>query len=325
MGEKKNVIAVVGPTATGKTSLGIFLAKAFDGEIVSCDSMQIYRGLPIGTAQPTAEERREAPHHLIDFLPLTESFSVSDYVKEAGALIETLSARGKLPVLVGGTGLYARALLRGFSFEEHCRESSLRETLLKRAEREGAPALYEELKKLDPNAALEIHPNNVKRVARALEYCTMTGEPFSDQAKRSKEIDPPYHSLLLVLSYHDRELLYKKIEQRVDLMLEQGLLEEAKMLFEFCESCKKLPTAAQAIGYKELFPYFRGEISLQEAVEQIKQESRRYAKRQITWFSHEPEAIPLFLDEFSGKEELFQRAKEICNTFLAGKERQREQ
>lgn len=325
MEEKKQVLAVTGPTATGKTSLGLFLAKAFHGEIISCDSMQIYCGLPIGTAQPTEAERREIPHHLIDFLPLTENFSVSDYVKEAGNAIKDISARGKLPILVGGTGLYARALLRGFSFEEHGRQDALRETLLQRAEQEGALSLYEELQQLDPAGALEIHPNNVKRVARALEYCLLTGEPFSNQAKRSKETEPPYRSLMLVLFYHDRELLYRRIEQRVDLMLEQGLLKEAKNLFDFCSSCENPPTAAQAIGYKELFPYFRGEISLQEAVEQIKQESRRYAKRQITWFSREEDAVPLYLDEWKDKQELFQRAQEICGAFLAGKEQKREQ
>ena len=325
MEEKKTVIAVVGPTATGKTDLGIFLAKAFDGEILSCDSMQIYQGLPIGTAQPTREERREVPHHLIDFLPLEEDFSVSDYVKAAAAVIETLSAKKKLPILVGGTGLYSRALLRGFPFEEHCREDTLRETLLKRAEQEGPMALYEELQKLDPAAAKEIHPNNVKRVARAIEYCTLTGELFSDQAKRTKEIELPYCSLELVLSYHDRELLYQRINSRVDRMLEQGLLEEAKLLFDFCVSAKGRPTAAQAIGYKELFPYFRGEIPLSEAVEQIKRESRRYAKRQITWFSHEPGAVPLYLDDYKDKEELFEKAMKLCNDFLARKEQQREQ
>ena len=325
MGEKKKVIAVVGPTATGKTGLGIFLAKAFDGEILSCDSMQIYRGLPIGTAQPTPEERAQVPHHLIDFLPLEKDFSASDYVKEAGAVIDDLSSRQKLPILVGGTGLYSRALLCGFPFEEHCREDTLRETLLKRAEQEGPMALYEELQKLDPHAASAIHPNNVKRVARALEYCTLTGELFSDQAKRSKEMERPYRSLELFLLYHDRELLYRRIEERVDVMLEQGLLEEAKMLFEFCGSSKRRPTAAQAIGYKELFPYFRGESSLPEAVEQIKRESRRYAKRQITWFSREPDAVPLFLDDCQDREEVYEKARALCSDFLAGKERRYEQ
>ena len=325
MNEKQTVIAVVGPTATGKTDLGIFLAKVFDGEILSCDSMQIYRGLPIGTAQPTPEERREVPHHLVDFLPLAEDFSVSDYVKEAGTVIEELSERKKLPILVGGTGLYSRALLRGFPFEEHCREDALRETLLNRAEREGPMVLYEELKRLDPKAAAEIHPNNVKRVARAIEYCTLTGALFSDQAKRSKEVKPPYRSLELLLLYRDRELLYRRIDERVDRMLERGLLEEAKTLFDFCGSAEKRPTAAQAIGYKEFFPFFQGEISLSEAVEQIKRESRRYAKRQITWFSRETEAVPLYLDDYKDRAEVFERAKEICGSFLAGKEMRHEQ
>lgn len=325
MEQKQNVIAVVGPTATGKTSLGIALSRALNGEIISCDSMQIYRGLAIGTAQPTAEERAAVPHHLIDFLDVTENFSVSDYVKSAASVIETLAEKGKLPVLVGGTGLYVRALLRGFSFEEHAREDHLREELFQKADVMGPQTLYEELQALDPEGAAEIHPNNLKRVVRALEYCKLTGEPFSSQARRSKMTEPPYRSLLLVLSCRNREVLYQRIDRRVDTMLERGLLEEAKGLFELCGRCEKPPTASQAIGYKELFPYFRGEVPLEEAVEDLKRESRRYAKRQITWFSHEPEATALYLDDYETGQELVETAIQVCEAFLAGRGQQNEQ
>ncbi len=300
---KVPVLAVLGPTAAGKTVLGISLAKSLNGEIVSCDSMQVYRGLPIGTAQPTPEEQAAVPHHLVSFLDVRESFSVSDYVDLAGRTIRELWERGKLPVLVGGTGLYARSLLRGFSFDENCRDQRLRAELFRRSEEEGPEALYRELEILDPAGAREIHPNNVKRVIRALEYCKLSGEPFSAQAQRSKGAVPPYKSLVLCLSFRDREQLYRRIDLRVDKMLGAGLLEEAERFYNLCRTCGTPPTAAQAIGYKELFPYFAGKVSLDEAVEALKRESRRYAKRQITWFSKESGAKFLYVDE-CGPEEL---------------------
>ena len=311
MREKIPVIAVVGPTATGKTALGIGLARRFGGEIVSCDSMQIYRGLPIGTAQPDQEELAQAPHHLVGFLDVGEPFSVSDYVNLAGRTITEIAGRGKLPILVGGTGLYARSLLRGFSFEESARDESLREALFRQAEEQGPEALYRRLQEQDPVAAGEIHPHNVKRVIRALEYIQLSGEPFSRQAARSKEAQSPYRYCMLVLGFRDRQKLYQRIDRRVDRMLELGLLKEAEGFYRRCKEGGTPPTAAQAIGYKELFPYFAGEVPLEQAVEDIKRESRRYAKRQITWFAREENAVPLYLDELDGPEDLLEAAVRI--------------
>ena len=311
MREKIPVIAVVGPTATGKTALGIGLARRFGGEIVSCDSMQIYRGLPIGTAQPDQGELAQAPHHLVGFLDVGDPFSVSDYVNLAGRTIWEIAGRGKLPILVGGTGLYARSLLRGFSFEESARDESLREALFREAEERGPEALYRRLQEQDPVAAGEIHPHNVKRVIRALEYIQLSGEPFSRQAARSKEAQSPYRYVMLVLGFRDRQKLYQRIDRRVDRMLELGLLKEAEGFYRRCKEGGTPPTAAQAIGYKELFPYFAGEVPLEQAVEDIKRESRRYAKRQITWFAREENAVPLYLDELDGPEDLLEAAVRI--------------
>lgn len=319
MDKKQKVLAVVGPTATGKTSLGTALAAHFGGEIISCDSMQLYRGLPIGTAQPTKEERAAVPHHLVDFLPPTDSYSVSDYAEQASALIQTLSQQNRLPILVGGTGLYARAVLRGFSFEENCRDEALREELTKKAEQDGGAALYAELSVLDPDAAKGIHPNNLKRVIRALEYCKLTGGKFSEQAKQTQQTEPPYDSLMLVLSYRERSTLYQRINRRVDVMLEQGLLAEAEQVYRLYCASKLSTTAAQAIGYKEFFPYFQGAVSLEQAIEDVKRESRRYAKRQITWFSRETAAVPFYLDGLT-QEEIISGAIKLCSDFLNEKE-----
>ncbi len=319
MDYKIPVLAVLGPTATGKTRLGIALAKRFGGEIVSCDSMQIYRDLPIGTAQPSAEELFEVPHHLVGFLDITSAFSVSDYVCAAGHTICELDARGVLPVLVGGTGLYARSLLRGFTFEEAGRSEEVRKKLFARAEREGVEALYQELTRVDPDSALGIHPNNVKRVIRALEYFELLGEPFSNQAKRSQTAESPYDPLVLCLSYRNRETLYERINSRVDNMIAEGLLEEAEAFFRCCHSSDSIPTAAQAIGYKELFPYFEGRVSLEEAVDNIKRESRRYAKRQLTWFLHEPDINVIYIDDFSDFTEITEEASQMWEEFVSGK------
>lgn len=311
MSEKQRLVAVTGPTATGKTVLGIALAKRLNGEIVSCDSMQIYQGLKTGTAQPTPEELAQVPHHLVGFLPWEENFSVSDYVHKAGEAIAGICSRGRLPVLVGGTGLYARSLLRGFDFKAEARSGELREKLFREAADLGPEAMHRRLGELDPAAAEAIHPNNVKRVLRALEYCLLSGEPFSQQAARSRQMDPPYNSVMICPVFRDRQKLYDRIDRRVDHMLEDGLLAEAESLYQFCRTLEKPPTAAQSIGYKELFPYFEGQVTFQEAVDSIKRESRRYAKRQLTWFSREPEAKYLYLDGLSLWE-----AEEACMDIL---------
>lgn len=317
MYKKIPIIAVVGPTATGKTALGIAIAKRFCGEIISCDSMQIYRGLPIGTAQPTAEETAEVPHHLVSFIDVDELFSVSDYVAIAEEKVAEISSRKKQPVLVGGTGLYARSLLRGFTFNETARDDDLRQILTEKAISEGVTVLYDELKRIDPTAAEGIHPNNVKRVIRALEYCKLTGEPFSAQSDRSHSIESPYCSLMLCLSFRDRTKLYERINFRVDKMLETGLLAEAEAFYKKCRTLAVQPTAAQAIGYKELFPYFEGRTSLNDAIESVKRESRRYAKRQLTWFNREPDAKHLYVDDYTSFEELIDEAVRLIEDFIA--------
>jgi tRNA dimethylallyltransferase len=311
MKEKKKLLAVTGPTATGKTALGIALAKQLNGEIVSCDSMQVYQGLRVGTAQPSNEELAQAPHHLVGFLPWEEAFSVSDYVDMAGKVIAGVHGRGRLPVLVGGTGLYARSLLRGFDFREEARSDELRQKLFQEAEELGPEAMHERLAELDPAAAGAIHPNNVKRALRALEYCMLSGEPFSQQTLRSRQAEPPYDYVMICPVFRDRQKLYDRIDRRVDQMLDAGLLQEAEDFYCFCCTAEKRPTAAQSIGYKELFPYFDGQLSLEEAVENIKRESRRYAKRQLTWFSREPEARYLYMDELDA-----QQAVEACMKLL---------
>lgn len=308
MAEKQAVLAVTGPTATGKTALGVALAEKLNGEIISCDSMQVYRGLEIGTAQPSSEELTRVRHHLTGFLDWTEEFSVSDYVALAEQAVGEISARGRLPILVGGTGLYARSLLRGFRFQEECRDELLREKLFQEAQVQEPEEMHRRLARLDPEAAGEIHPHNVKRVLRALEYCMLSGEPFSRQAERSRQMEPPYRSVMLCPVFRDRQKLYNRINARVDNMLEEGLLAEAQRFYHFCQGQKKLPTAAQSIGYKELFPYFRGEVPLGEAVESIKRESRRYAKRQLTWFAREPEVRYLYLDELGSLEAVLEES-----------------
>lgn len=307
--QKIPVAAVVGPTATGKTSLAIRLAQHYGGEIVSCDSMQIYQGLSIGTAKPTPEELGAVPHHLIGFQPINQPFSVSDYVALAEKEIRRITDRGKRPFLVGGTGLYARSLLQGISFEPACRDDALRAQLEREAETLGAPALYARLSELDSQAANLIHPNNVKRVIRALEYIQTTGECFSQQAERSQDTESHYSYLMLCLVFRDRQKLYARIDARVDAMLQAGLLEEAEGFWrETRQQDAQACTAAQAIGYKELFPYFEGKIALDAAVENIKRESRRYAKRQITWFKKERQIEFLCPDDYESSELLFREA-----------------
>lgn len=287
--EKPRLIAIVGCTASGKTSLAVELAKQTGGEIVSCDSMQIYQGMNIGTATPDEIERRGVPHHLMDFVDPTDpaGYSCADYVRDARAAVADILARGKLPVLCGGTGLYLDAFLRGGSFEVTDSDPALRARLCALAEREGNDALHAMLRELDPEAAATIHPNNVKRVARAIEICKTTGRKKSDLDRESREPDCPYDATVIGLRYHNRQILYDRIDRRVDLMMEQGLLEETRRLreagvFALCR------TAAQAIGYKELFPYLDGEATLESCVEILKMATRRYAKRQLTWFSAKP-------------------------------------
>lgn len=305
--EKIPVLAVAGPTASGKTALAVALAKELDGEVVSADSMQVYREMQIGTARPNEEEMEGVPHHMLGFLPPTESFSVADYVERAAACIREIHARGKLPIVAGGTGLYIRSLLRGIRFSQMPEDEALRRELEAQSEQDPV-ALWETLRELDPEAAAAIHPNNRKRVIRAVEVCRVTGVPFSVQSKQAAEGDSPYRYALVCLGFHDRQKLYDRINRRVDVMMEQGLLKEAEGFL------KSHPggTAVQAIGYKELAPYFRKECPLETAVENIRRETRRYAKRQLTWFRREEEAHWLYVDEPGGLTRLVEQAKEIA-------------
>lgn len=291
--DKIPVLAVVGPTASGKTGLAIELAQALHGEIVSCDSMQIYRGMKIGTAQPTAEELALVPHHLIGFLDPSEPFSVSDYVRLASQTIQDIHARGFLPVLCGGTGLYARSLLSGLPFDEFGRDDALRARLQAEADEQGAEALYRRLVELDPEAAEKIHPNNRPRLFRALEYCLLSGKKFSQWQKEAAATPSPYDVCMIGIDYHDRAALYARIEMRVDQMFRDGLENEARAYFAAFPG----GTSGQAIGYKELFPYFRGECTLEQAKETICRETRHYAKRQLTWFRREKEIFWIYGDE----------------------------
>ena len=271
------VIAIVGPTAVGKTSLSIELAKQFNGEIISGDSMQVYRGLDIGTAKVTAEEMEGIPHHLIDVRDVDESYSAADFQKAARKAIQEISDRGKLPIIVGGTGLYIQSLLWDYKLgnESELEDDSLRAKYEAFAEENGNLALWEKLQLTDPLAAEKIHCNNRKKMIRALEVFELTGHSILEPKEQPKEL---YDSFLIGLNT-DRSILYQRINQRVDLMVEQGLLAEAKNL-------AKNPTvqAAQGIGYKEFFPYLSGGSSLEAALEEVKLHSRRYAKRQLTWF-----------------------------------------
>ncbi len=278
------IYAVVGPTASGKSALALALAEKYGGEIVSCDSMQIYKRMNIGTAKPTKEELLRVPHHMIDICEPTESFSCADFVSVADKKIRDISARGKLPILCGGTGLYLDSLLRSEDFSEGITDNTLRAELLEFARENGAQALHERLAKVDAESAEQIHPNNIKRVARALEIYYLGGVKKSELDKRSKESGRRFDIRCVCLSYSNREALYNRINNRVDDMIKAGLERETRELLR--EGVfKSNTTAAQAIGYKELFDYIDGKESLQEAVERLKTATRRYAKRQITWFS----------------------------------------
>ena len=280
---KHPVLAVVGPTATGKTALGVALAERFSGEIISADSMQIYRGLDVGTAKVTPEETHGIPHYGIDIRTPDQLFSVADFVALAGTWEAEIFSRGHLPILVGGTGLYVQSFLHGVRFTAEKTPAGLREQLAAELAEKGPEAMYLELQQVDPEAAAAIHPNNQVRVLRALEHFRATGKRLSEQKAASLPAERPYRSLVLGLDFPDRAQLYHRIDLRVDRMMEAGLLKEAELVYQNRDRFK---TAAQAIGYKEFFPYFEENAPLESCVEKLKQASRNYAKRQLTWFRH---------------------------------------
>ncbi len=276
--KKTPLIVVAGPTASGKTSLSVQLAKRLDGEIVSADSMQIYKYMDIGTAKPTDTEKEGIPHHMMDFLDPSENFSVADYCSAAHEVIRDIHARGQIPIVVGGTGFYIDSLVNNIDFGETVSDGEIRKELELFAKERGREALYEILKKIDPITAEKYHPNNVRRIIRAIEFYRITGETISAHAMEEK--DARYNAVWLAVDW-DREVLYDRINRRVDQMVSDGLLDEAKSLLERYDPTS---TAMQSIGYKELKGYFYGTCELSEALEQIKMSSRRYAKRQLTWF-----------------------------------------
>ncbi|MBE6848879.1 MAG: tRNA (adenosine(37)-N6)-dimethylallyltransferase MiaA [Ruminococcus sp.] len=305
--EKQRVIAVVGPTASGKTALGIALAKRLNGEIISADSMQIYQGMDIATAKPTAEEMQEIPHHLIGILPRNQAFSAAEYVTLAREKISEITARGKLPILVGGTGLYVDSLLSGMQFSQEGNDAQLRETLCARAQSEGKEALHAQLAALDPEAAQSIHPNNVVRVVRALEVCLSSGRRFSELKAENAAHPSPYDAVRIGLDYAERAVLYDRIDRRVLRMVEQGLVEEAYAVWKTGE----MQTAANAIGYKELIPFFENQAALPDCIARIQQETRRYAKRQLTWFRRNHQISWLILSENDEVEEISEKAEKM--------------
>lgn len=277
MGERIKVAAVVGPTASGKTALAVELAKRLGGEIISCDSMQIYEKMDIGTAKVTEEEKCGMPHHLISFVPPCESFSCAEYASLAREKISEISARGKLPIFCGGTGLYLDSVLNVGDLSEAGRDEGYREALMKKSPGE----LYGELLRVDPEAAKKTHENNVKRVIRALEIYHVTGITKTEWDERSRAAESPYGAVMIGLDFKSRETLYERINARVDIMLSLGLLSEVRAL-----DCKEFRdgTASEGIGYKELLAFIDGRVTLSEATEEIKKNSRNYAKRQLTWF-----------------------------------------
>ena len=281
---KHPVVAVVGPTATGKTALGVALAEQFGGEVISADSMQIYKGLDVGTAKVTPEETHGIPHHGVDILEPDAPFSVADFTAMAGRLEQEIAGRGHLPILVGGTGLYVQSFLYGVRFTEEKAPAGLREQLAEELARKGGAALYAELQQVDPEAAAAIHPNNQVRVLRALEHYRVTGKQLSEQKAASLPPERPYRSLILGLDFPDRAALYSRFR-----------------------------TAAQAIGYKEFFPYFERTASLEACADKLKQASRNYAKRQLTWFRHMDGVV--WLD--AGAPEVQQRACRTVQEFLS--------
>lgn len=306
---KNKLVAIAGPTASGKTALAIEIAKRFSGEVISCDSMQIYKGMDIGTAKPEEHEKCGILHHMIDIIEPNQKFSVADFAEMARACINDCLSRGKLPILAGGTGLYMDSVLNNTDFADFKSDPEFRKEMKELAEKEGNEALHNILSQKDPQAAEKIHPNNVRRVIRALEVCKVTGKTFTLVNEESKR-EALFDALVFGIDT-DRETLYKRIDKRVDVMMEKGLLDEVKSL---CESgVGKDTTAMQAIGYKELLEYIDGKEPLVDAVEKIKQESRRYAKRQMTWFRRNKDIHWVRPYEENGLEKIFEECQRFLN------------
>ena len=310
---KQKIVVIVGPTASGKTALSVSLAKKVGGEVISADSMQIYREMNIGTAKPSFEERDGVPHHLMGHISVEEDYSVVSYVDQATVALSDLKARNSLPILCGGTGLYIDHLLNGTYFEDIPGAEEARVKFQKIATEEGNQFLYDLLKKRDPLLASKLHPNDLKRVIRGLEVYEAVGKPLSVLQEESRR-ESPYETLWLGVNYSDRSLLYQRIDQRVDRMMEQGLLDEIRLLTgQYTLSA----TARAAIGYKEIIDAMESGDSIDDAVALVKQKSRNYAKRQLTWFGRNPKIHWFNRDELS-EEEILASSEELVDRFLKG-------
>ena len=306
------IITIAGPTASGKTALSILLAKEMDGEIVSCDSMQVYKDMDIGTAKPTREEQAGIPHHMLSVAEPWEDFSVSRYCAMADPIVEDILRRGKSPIIVGGTGLYMDALIRGNAFAP-CPSTGRREELEALAASQGIEAVIERLRAVDPESAARLHPSDQKRIIRAMEVYLETGMTITEHNRKTQEIPPKYHPIRFALADRQRQTLYDRIDRRVDAMVEAGLIDEIQGLLarRIPEKC----TAMQAIGYKEFVAALHGACSLEEAAGQVKQSSRRYAKRQLTWFRRNPENIWLIREDGQTSMEILDSARQYLRDF----------
>jgi len=298
----QKLIVIAGPTAVGKSAVALNLAKKLGGEIVSADSVQVYRGLDIGSAKPSKEEQAQVPHHLLDIVDPEENYTVADFQRDASNAISDIHRRGKLPLLVGGTGLYIRAVVRGFAFTEYGVNKNLRSKLQKVAATEGPEALHARLAKVDPKTAEKLHPNDVRRVIRALEVYLQGKTPISQQEENTPR-RPVYDATLFCLT-RPRPVLYRRIEERVEAMIAAGLIEEVRNLL--AQGISPEAKAMQSLGYKQIIAFLQDKISLEEAIHLIKRDTRRFAKRQLTWFRKE-EMIWLDIEQYSKIEEITEK------------------
>ena len=312
----KKILVIVGPTASGKTRMAVELAKAHNGEVVSADSMQIYRRMDIGTAKPTAEEMDGIPHHMIDVADPEEDFSVARYVELASACVDDILARGKLPIVAGGTGLYVDSLLSGRTFAAFSPESALRKELEEELAERGGEAMLEELSRVDPEAAARLHPNDHKRIVRALEVYRSTGKTISEHNRETQALPPRYEALTIGLNFQDRADLWARIDARVDQMAADGLEREVRELLS--SGLSPRCTAMQAIGYKEFVAAVEGTMTWREAEELVKLRSRQYAKRQLTWFRRSRDTHWLLWEKNPNFGNARQRSTELLEEFGLG-------
>ena len=310
MSEKTFIAVICGPTASGKTALGVELAKRLEGEIISADSMQIYKGMDIASAKPTEEEKQGIPHHLMDFLPLNEPFSVADYVELAHSCIKDVTDRDKLPIIVGGTGLYISSLINNITFDDTGSDPAFRAEMREFAEMNGNEALHKRLEEIDPETAAKLHPNNVNRIIRALEVYRLSGATMTLAQEKSRLQESPYRSCIIMPDF-PREKLYRRIDLRVDDMIKRGLVEEAREFFTHSDYV----TSAQAIGCKELKPFLDGEKSLDECVDRLKQATRNYAKRQLTWFNKMPDLHKIPVEDEADGGKIYEIAENLVKRY----------